>query len=113
MSLLDTSLITRLRKQKGWEQKDLAAAANVNPAVISRLEKGLQNDFKISVIAAVAVALDVPVDNLLIDVYRVTEPNLSPELQSATTNLAKHSFQVQKRIASMIEAYLLSLESEN
>jgi len=112
VSVLNVSKIRSLRKQKGWEQKDLAASAKINPAVISRLERGNQNDFKISVIVSIAAALSVPIDNLLQEEYQFSPPTLSPELQSAISHLNTHPTHVQNRIAGMIEGYLSALEKE-
>ena len=61
---IDGSLIAKLRKQKGWEQQQLAAAAAVDPSVVSRLEQGIQEDFKLSVAVSIAKALGVCVDVL-------------------------------------------------
>lgn len=110
--MLNIEKITQLRKNRGWEQGELAQIANVNPSVISRLERGLQDDFKLSVIIKIANALDVPIDDLLnkSDVEKPYE--LSPELNSAINRIRRHSLTIQNRIAGMINGYLSVLESE-
>lgn len=110
--MLNIEKITQLRKNCGWEQGELAQIANVNPSVISRLERGLQDDFKLSVIVKIANALDVPVDDLLDKSDTENPYELSPELNSAINRLRRHSLIVQNRIAGMISGYLAILESE-
>ncbi|MCA0458504.1 MAG: helix-turn-helix transcriptional regulator [Chloroflexi bacterium] len=114
MSILDKQLITNLRKQKGWEQKDLAEAAGINPAVVSRLERGIQTDFKLSIIVAIANALDVEVDDLLQkndNVSRISR--LHPQLQSSLSRLSNYPLSEQKLIAAIIDAFLKEIESES
>lgn len=106
MTILDIQTIRDLRKQKGWEQRDLAQAAGVNPAVISRLERGLQNDFKLSVIVAIALALDVAVDNLITHQYRIHSYQLDPLLLASVNRLSLSGQNKQKTIASIINAFL-------
>ena len=113
MSILDNQRITDLRKTKGWEQRDLAHAAKVNPSVISRLERGLQEDFKLSVIFAIASALDVTVDDLLTPSKRHSTPQITSSLQAAVNRLSKHSPPTQNRVAGAIVGYLSVLEKEN
>jgi transcriptional regulator with XRE-family HTH domain len=110
--VLNVSKVRSLREQKGWEQKELAAKANVNAAVVSRLERGTQQDFKISIIASVASALNVPIDALLDEHSQYSPSEITPELQSAMAHLASHPASVQNRIAAMVEAYLFALEKE-
>ena len=112
MNVLNLSKIKSLRKQKGWEQKELAAKANVNPAVISRLERGLQEDFKVSVIVGISLALGIPIDALLEEKFQFSQQEMTPELQSASDRLSTQSPAIQNRIAALIEAYLTAIEKE-
>lgn len=112
MSFLDRTKITQLREQRGWDQKDLADAAGVNPAVISRLERNLQEDFKLSVAISLARALGVTVDHIISEEFRSQNLVFSPELLSAISHLASYPFHVQSRIAAVIEAYLAAIDRE-
>ncbi len=112
MPILDIELIQNLRKQKGWEQKDLAHAAGVNPAVISRLERGLQTDFKLSVIVAIALALDVSIDTLITQEYHILPMNLDPLLLASLNRLSLSGENKQKTIASIIDAFLTSYSGD-
>lgn len=58
---LDGKRIAELRRNLGWEQQHLAEAAGVTASVISHLERNIQPDFKLSVVIAVAKALNVTI----------------------------------------------------
>lgn len=49
----------------GMSTRRLAIICNVSPATISRLLNGEISDPKISLLASVAIALDVPIDNIV------------------------------------------------
>lgn len=53
------------RKQKDWSQRDLAAAAGISNAEISRIEGGKRKEPSPTVLKAIAKALDVPVEEML------------------------------------------------
>jgi len=53
------------RSEKGWSQRDLATAANVSNAEISRLESGKRKEPSTSVLKEIAKALSVPFEELL------------------------------------------------
>ena len=57
--------IRRLREQKGMYQKDLAEAAKVYQAKISRIENGKTRVIKPDVLQKIADALGAPVDSLI------------------------------------------------
>ncbi len=109
-SLLDGARIARLRKQKGWDQYELAAAAHVTPSVVSRLERNLQADFRLSVVAVIAAALDVPVDSLLKREETVRTDELVVDLQVAVAQLKRQPEEVQRHAAGIIRGYLSSFE---
>ena len=46
VGILNVTRIKTLREQKHWDQQDLARNAQVARSVISRLERGLQDDFQ-------------------------------------------------------------------
>lgn len=62
MSLRD--YMREQRKKKNWSQRDLAAAADVSNAEISRIESGKRKSPSPTVLKAIARALDVPVAKL-------------------------------------------------
>lgn len=64
---INAELVKTLREGLGWSQVDLAAAANVDQSVVSRLEKGLAKNARALSVAAVAGALGVSVDQLFAD----------------------------------------------
>ena len=63
MSLSD--YIRKMRKRKGWSQRDLATASGISNAEISRIEAGKRKEPSSSVLKAIANALNIPVEELL------------------------------------------------
>ena len=57
--------IKEKRNLKNWSQRDLAAKSGVSNAEISRIESGKRKEPSSSVLKDIAVALDVPVEDLL------------------------------------------------
>jgi transcriptional regulator with XRE-family HTH domain len=56
------TVIRVVRIKRGWRQIDLARAANVSPATISRLERGHLDDLAVKTVRRIGRALDVRVD---------------------------------------------------
>ena len=56
------TVIRAVRIRRGWRQSDLATAADVSRATISRLERGHMEDLALKTIRRIAKALDVRVD---------------------------------------------------
>jgi transcriptional regulator with XRE-family HTH domain len=56
------SAIRALRLRRGWTQSDLARAARVSPAMISRLEHGRVDGTSLGVLRGVFTALDARID---------------------------------------------------
>jgi transcriptional regulator with XRE-family HTH domain len=111
--IINAQKIRELRVQKNWEQKDLAAASSVTASVISRLERGLQNDFKVSVLVNIATALGVPVDALLIPTQEELRVEaLIPELQAVLNDLSHQPPKVQRHGASVIRGFLAGLTEQ-
>lgn len=106
MPILQPQKIIALREQHGWDRKRLAQEANLSPSVITRIEKGQQQDFKVSVIVAVAKALDVPVDNLLSEAHNEIPFEFIPELQAALFLLTRQPREAQLHVSGMIRGYL-------
>src|SRR5258708_38169293 len=80
VSIVNGDKIAELRRQRGWGQRDLAAEAQIDPSVISRLERNLQDDCMLSIVIAIAEALGVTVDELLSKGQHATYLGLAPEL---------------------------------
>ena len=112
MGILNVTRIKTLREQKHWDQQDLARNAQVARSVISRLERGLQDDFKLSVITSIAHALGVTVDSLLDDTQQAIKPVFSPKLQATLIDLSKQANTVQNHVAAIIQGYLTALKND-
>ena len=59
--------VKKLREQRGLTQQQLADRAGLTNDTISNYERGRRTDPPVSVVYAVANALDVTVDDLLAD----------------------------------------------
>lgn len=102
--LLNTELLRALRVGRGWDQQTLARQAGVDPSVISRLERGLQDDMRASVLVALSRAFQIPVDLLLVE--PVAPPALSPDLTAAVAALGHLSPAQQRQVAALLQAYV-------
>lgn len=111
MAILDVRKITELREKKGWSQKDLAEATQISTSAISRLEKGMQTDFKFSLILSVAVALGVTIDELLIHARKNSTSRIIPELQSVLNQLSEQPEPIQQQVVGIIRGYLSTIRS--
>jgi transcriptional regulator with XRE-family HTH domain len=60
-----STVIRRLRKEKGISQRELAAAVGVKGAYIAQLETGARKNPSLDVLKRLAKALGVPVGRLL------------------------------------------------
>ena len=109
MGIINNSRIIELRLHKKWEQKQLAQEAGVAPSVISRLEQGLQADFKITVIASVAKALGVSVDSLLSHPYQADTGEIVVELREIMVELSNQPNPIQRQAAGILRGYLATL----
>lgn len=78
--------ILKLRKQKGWKQKDLAKKAKVHPAHVSRWERGHMQPGS-STLARLAEVFEVSVDELVSsqeeEPSTVNDPQLLKTFQQA------------------------------
>jgi transcriptional regulator with XRE-family HTH domain len=107
--VLDPQVLRSLREARGWDQLTLATTAGVDPSVVSRLERGLQQDLKASVLVALARALETPVDALLMASAQHIPPALIAELTAAITELATLPQAQQRHVAAIVRAYLAAL----
>lgn len=111
--LLNPKTLRVLRAGKGWDQKTLAQAAGVDPSVISRLERGLQDDLRVSVLVGIAGALGTSVDALLSAPYgRAGASGVIPELAGVLSELESLSEKHQRQLAAILRAYLESLPEQ-
>lgn len=113
MGTINGDKILELRKARGWEQQDLADAANVARSVISRMERNIQSDFQVSVLISVASAFGVSTDSLLMPEYQQEQPTIAPELQSAVSQLSERPTAVQKLAASVLTGLLNGLDNDD
>lgn len=58
-------MIQELRKEKGWSQTELARRAGVKQGVLSDIESGKTKNPRSDTLAAIALALDVPMEKLI------------------------------------------------
>ncbi len=76
----------------------LAKRAGISPPVVSRLERGLQDDLDASVLVALARSLAVPVDALLVAEARSVRSELVAELESTVMRLSHLSVAQQRQV---------------
>lgn len=109
--LLDTRTLRTLREAQGWDQQTLAQRAGVDPSVISRLERGLQEDLRVSVMVALARALGTSVESLL--AAPPVPLRFGAELTAALTQLDALSRAQQHQVAALLRAYVTTLPSDS
>lgn len=118
-SVIDVFTLRTIRQERGLDQKALADKANIDPSILSRLERGLQTDLKASILVAIARALNVSIESLLSGEAR-PEPketsidylkslDLIPELGFAVRQLVDLPNHLQHHIAALLQAYLTNL----
>jgi transcriptional regulator with XRE-family HTH domain len=107
--VIDPQVLRSLRESRGWDQLTLATAADVDPSVVSRLERGLQQDLKASILVALARALETPVDALLIASAQHAPPPLVAELGAVMTELGALPPLQQRQVAAIVRAYLSAM----
>lgn len=66
--------IGRLRAEKGLSQDDVAKLVGTSKTTISNLENGISQDFKVSTLIGLSVALRVPVQTLVL-AYQGRDPD--------------------------------------
>src|SRR5262245_27484976 len=107
--IIDPQVLRSLREPRGWDQQTLATAAEVDPSVVSRLERGLQQNLMASVLVALARALATPVDALLIASAQHAPPPLVAELGAVMTELGKLPPSQQRQVAAIVRAYVTTM----
>lgn len=91
MGFINIEQLVALRTAKGWDQKQLAEAAGVDRSVISRLERGLQADCRVSVLIAISAALNIPPEALIVNSHVDASNNVTLELEASLTRLKGQS----------------------
>jgi len=107
--VIDPQVLRALRETRHWDQQTLAATAGVDPSVVSRLERGLQQDLRASVLVALARALQSPVDALLVAEDHQHQPVFIAELTAAVQGLADLAPAHQRQLAAIVQAYLATM----
>ena len=97
--------IKEAREAKNLTQEDLAALVDLSPTHISVIERGLKA-VKLDKFVAIANALDVSADRLLVDVVTRSVDGVANELSQA---IKKFPPDEQKRIIKAVRAYVEDL----
>jgi transcriptional regulator with XRE-family HTH domain len=110
-ALLNVEMLRSLREVRGWDQRTLAEHAGIDRSIISRLERGTQQDLKVSILVAIARAFDVSTDTLIV----APEPEgddhapLTAELSAAVDALSPLSQAHQRQVAAVLRGYLSAM----
>lgn len=96
--------IRRVREKRGLNQSDLAGITNTTQATISQIEQGHRKQVKVSRLAAIAKALDTPMDYLLTgDEVRLHFDHISTGLSDVLERLATFTDSQQDEISDAIQ----------
>jgi len=94
--------IKAAREAKNLSQEDLATLVDLSPTHISVIERGIKNT-KLDKFVAIANALEVSADSLLVDVVEHSLSSVSNQLYDMICKLPKKE---QKRILNAVKAFL-------
>ncbi len=94
--------IKTAREAKGLTQENLAALVDLSPTHISVIERGMKT-VRLDKFIAIANALDVSADSLLVDVVTRSVDGLASGLPEAIHKLPPDE---QKRLMKAIRAYV-------
>ena len=92
--------IKEAREAKNLTQEDLAAIVDLSPTHVSVIERGLKAT-KLDTFVAIANALDVSADALLIDVVTQSTTGVANELSNLISKLPKKD---QRKILNAVRA---------
>lgn len=92
--------IREAREAKNLTQEDLAAIVDLSPTHVSVIERGLKAT-KLDTFVAIANALDVSADALLIDVVTQSTTGVASELSNLISKLPKKD---QRKILNAVRA---------
>jgi transcriptional regulator with XRE-family HTH domain len=107
--MLNAQRLRALRQAKGWDQLTLARTAGVDPSVVSRLERGIQEDLRASVLVSLARALQTSIDSLVVEAQSHLPAQLERELLALVSELAELPAAHQHHVAVILRAYLSAL----
>jgi transcriptional regulator with XRE-family HTH domain len=108
-SVVDVHALRALLESRGMGQRELARASGVAASVISRVERGLQTDLKVSVLVALANILGVPVTDLLVNAQQPAADEMAGELAAVVAILARRSPHDQRLAAATLRGLLSGL----
>ncbi len=94
--------IKSAREAKNLSQEDLAALVDLSPTHISVIERGVKVT-KLDTFVAIANALEVSADSLLIDVVEHSVSGVTNELYSMISRLPNKE---QRRIINAVQAFI-------
>lgn len=95
--------IKEAREAKGLTQEDLAAIVDLSPTHVSVIERGLKVA-KLDTFVAIANALDVSADSLLIDVVTQSTTGVANELSELLMKLPlKEKRKILKAVKILVE----------
>jgi len=95
--------IKMAREAKNLSQEDLAAMVNMSPTHISVIERGVKTT-KLDTFVAIANALEVSADALLVDVVDHSVLGVTNELYDMISGMSKKE---QKRILNAVRAFTM------
>ncbi len=104
--VIDGAALRRLREVRGWDQSALARRAGISQSVVSRLERGLQDNLDAAVLIALARTLGIAVDALLVASTQPDQAPLVGELAVIVPELARLPEGDQRRVAAILQAYV-------
>ena len=94
--------IKSAREAKNLSQEDLAALVDLSPTHISVIERGVKVT-KLDTFVAIANALEVSADSLLIDVVEHSVSGVTNELYGMISGLPNKE---QRRIINAVQAFI-------
>lgn len=99
--------IRYFRKLRGWSQEALALQADINPAFLGHLERGLKSP-TVKTLEKIVAALDISLAELFADPERVT--NTEEQLLNQIHDLIKDLSEEDMRRVLIILQNILSME---
>ena len=99
--------IRYFRKLRGWSQEALALQADINPAFLGHLERGLKSP-TVKTLEKIVAALDISLAELFADPERVT--NTEEQLLNQIHDLIKDLSEENLRRVIVILQNILSME---
>lgn len=94
--------IKMARESKNLSQEDLAEMVDLSPSHISVIERGVKTT-KLDTFVAIANALEVSADTLLVDVVEHSVLGITNELYDMISGMQKKD---QKRILNAVRAFI-------